>query len=136
MPQLVLDASIALAWCFGDEGGDLSDRALDMLAVARAAVPLVFMLEVGNSLLVGERRGRLTTTQTAAFVEMLHGLPVDVDGAPPNRVCPSVLDLGRQYRLAYYDACYLELALRLGLPLATDDRALLRAMSTAGVAAF
>jgi predicted nucleic acid-binding protein len=93
-------------------------------------VPGVWWFEVRNSLVVNERRGRLSETETAAFLRNLAQLSIHIDRDPAEA---SVLSLARQHRLTVYDAAYLELAQREGLALATLDTALRQAASAIGV---
>ena len=44
-----------------------------------------------------------------------------------------VPDVSAQHRLTSYDAAYLELAMRWGLPLASRDNALIEAARTCGL---
>lgn len=127
----VLDASTALSWCFEDEATPATDAVLDQLAEDRAVVPTLWELEITNVLLVGERRGTLTEAQTAHFVALLSALPINVDLADPDMT--TVLAVGRQHGLSAYDAAYLVLAERDGLPLATLDDRLQQAAQAAGV---
>jgi predicted nucleic acid-binding protein len=129
----VLDASLALAWRFEDDGSDYADRVLDRLRSDRALVPPVWPLEVANGLVVGERRGRLTHANVARSVELLRELPIVVDGLDTAAALGPVLNLARTHRLSAYDAAYLELAMREGLPLATQDDALRSVAEQAGV---
>jgi predicted nucleic acid-binding protein len=129
----VLDASVALSWCFEDEAD--ADRWLDALDGDSALTPPVWPLEIGNALLAGERRGRLTAADTFRLVELFRSLPIVVqpDQAPSDRALGPVLDIARERGLTSYDASYLELAMREGVPLATLDQALGRAAAGLGV---
>ncbi len=120
----VLDASIALAWCFADEAHEPALRVLDRLQESEALVPSLWLLEVGNALLGAERRGRLTQAESTRFLELLRRLPIRVEEPPAARMWNDLLNLARLYRLSTYDAAYLDLAMRLALPLATLDEAL------------
>jgi predicted nucleic acid-binding protein len=72
---IVVDASITLSWCFPDEQTPLSIRVLDRLKTGeQISVPAFWSVEVLNSLLIGERRGRISRTQTQAFLENLQAL--------------------------------------------------------------
>lgn len=127
----VLDASIAMAWCFVDEATKETEAVLDRLADDPAIVPAVWEFEVANVLLVGERRGRLTEAQAARFVSLLSTLPINVSPvAPP---ITTTLAIGRLHELSAYDAAYFILAARDGVPLASQDRRLCAAARTAGV---
>ena len=125
---------MALAWCFPDEKAPYPQAVLDSLARAQAVVPSLWHLEVGNSLLVGERRQRSTQADTATWLAFLRSLPITVDDETATRAWNDVLSLARAHNLSTYDAAYLELALRRGLPLATLDDKLKIAAAAVGVA--
>jgi len=131
--SLVLDCSVAVSWCFLDEASAAGDALLDDLPGLEALVPALWHLEIGNVLLMAERRGRITNVQLREHVALLHGLPVGTDDEPPARTLPAVLALAGAHRLTTYDAAYLELAVRRGAALATRDSALARAAGRVGV---
>lgn len=122
-----------MAWCFEDEAGEYTDAVLHRLAHEEAIVPSLWPLEVVNVLLVGERRMRLSQADTTRFLTLLAALPITIDEETPYRAFNEALSLGRDYSLSSYDAAYLELAMRLGLPLATQDDRLRRAASDLGI---
>ena len=130
---IVLDASVAVAWAFEDENSAYTNRVLDMLVTSSAQVPSIWPLEVANALLSAERRQRIGTAETARFIALLSGLPVDVVGIAREHTMGVVLDLARTHGLTVYDACYLFLAMREGLPLATQDGRLRSAASRVAV---
>jgi predicted nucleic acid-binding protein len=127
----VLDASVAIAWCFEDETNPDTEAVLDRLTDDPAVVPSLWEYEVANVVLIAERRGRLTEFQATRFVELLGRLPINVDLAPPE--ITAVLAVGRRHALSAYDAAYLVLAERDGIPLATQDERLRAAANAAGV---
>jgi predicted nucleic acid-binding protein len=129
----VLDASITFCWCFDDEGTEATDRLLEHLRADEAAVPSIWYLEVSNTLALAERRGRITLADSAEFIDLLESLTIAVDGETERRAFGQILDLARSEKLSGYDASYLELAMRLGIPLATKDEALVKAASHVGV---
>jgi predicted nucleic acid-binding protein len=129
----VLDCSITLAWYFADEADDYADSVQDSLAHMAAAVPSLWPLEVTNALLAGERRGRSTSAQATTWLALLQTLPIRVDAETVTRAWAETLHVARTYALSTYDASYLELALRLGLPVATLDVRLKAAAAAAGV---
>lgn len=130
----VLDASIALAWCFADQTTPISESALDRLGHEEALVPGLWALEVANVLVSAERRGRLKPAQTSRFLELLGQLPITVEEIGRDAILTTVLDLARASGLAAYDASYLALAAASGVPLASRDEALRRAALGLGVA--
>jgi len=131
---VVVDASTALSWCFEDESSPYSDKVLSLLANEGAVVPAIWPVEVTNALVVGERRKRLTEAQAARFVQLLGQLPIDVDSPSPAITFGAVLSTARSHSLSAYDASYIEVAERHGLPLASLDARLRKAASAAGVA--
>jgi predicted nucleic acid-binding protein len=121
--RIVVDASVTLSWCFPDEQTDSSMKVLDRLQSGeRALVPAFWAVEVLNTLLVGERRGRITAEQTGAFLDTLKILNPALDFASLEQVAGPVLIICRDHRLTPYDALYIELAQRSGCPLATLDQ--------------
>ena len=123
MIWIVLDDSITLSWCFPDEQTPASMGVLDMLKAGdQALVPAFWCSEVLNSLLVGERKGRISADQTRAFLNDLSALRLKLDDASMGRVFRDVQALCRQHGLASYDALYVELAMRSGSSLATLDK--------------
>jgi predicted nucleic acid-binding protein len=128
----VIDCSVAVTWCFEDEATLASDGLLDRLGEEGAAAPGIWPLELGNVLVMAERRGRLSAAKIAEFVALVQDLPVAIDEETPRRALDDVLSLARSEGLTTYDAAYLELAMRLGVPLATKDTALQRAAENLG----
>lgn len=120
----VLDASLAATWALVDEDHPLADLAFQRIRADQAVVPILWLFEIRNMLITAERRRRISDSETAGFLRDLSRLNVAIDNAPQE---PELLALSRRHRLSVYDAAYLELAARTGLPLATLDAALLRA---------
>ena len=127
MTGFVLDASVAVAWCFDDESTPAAWALLDQLRVTPAHVPALWMVELGNILLGAEKRRRVTRARTTEFFGILGELDIQVDPEQAGRAFRDVLPLARERGVTTYDATYLELAMRLGLPLATKDKALAKA---------
>jgi predicted nucleic acid-binding protein len=130
---LVIDSSVAVAWCFPDEQDDFSQAVLDALGSTRALVPDLWHLEIANTLLVGERRNHSTQADTVAWLGFLVPLPINVDEDTKLHAFGATVNLGREHNLSAYDAAYLELAIRRGLPLATLDEKLKTAAQAVGV---
>jgi predicted nucleic acid-binding protein len=130
----VLDCSVTMAWIFDDEDDPLAAAVRDRLGGDVALAPSIWPLEVGNALLVAERRQRVSRAEALRFLEVLRQLPIDVDATEAMVAMDRVLQIAREAGLSAYDASYLELAARFGLPLATLDRRLASAAVRVGVA--
>ena len=133
--NFVLDASVSLAWCFEDERDGYAMRVLDELAVGEAIVSSLWPIEVTNGLCSALREKRIDLEGAAEARNTLVALPVVVDPVDRRRAFEDVPRLARAHGLTTYDASYLEVAVRLGLPLATLDRTLARAAVDEGVPA-
>ena len=133
---IVVDASIAAAWCFEDEVSTFTEAALDEVVRSGARVPAVWLVEMANVLVVAERRGRVDAERADRLLESLLALPVMVDDLEPRALGPALVRVARAQRLTAYDAAYLELATRAGLPLATRDATLRAAAGRVGVNLF
>lgn len=133
MTGFVLDCSIAMTWCFEDEATPATDALLEWVRDEGAIVPMLWHLEIGNVLLQAERRGRVTSADLSARLELIATLPITTDDETSSRALREVLALARTETLTTYDAAYLELAMRRGLPLATKDRPLQRAGKRVGI---
>ncbi len=134
MSGLVLDCSVAVSWCFEDEASPETDAILERVRDDGARVPALWHLELGNVLIQAERRKRLTATDTATRLALMAALPILTDDETPARAFIEVMTLARADGLTTYDAAYLELAMRKGLPLASRDRALVDAARRRGIA--
>ncbi len=133
MSAFVLDASTALAWCFKDEDSADADRAQQVLAESAALVPWIWHAEVANGLLAGERRKRIDATDLERSLVLLRAFDIRTDSDDLAGRLLEIIQLARPHRLSFYDAVYLDLAIRERLPLATVDTALARAAQAVGV---
>jgi predicted nucleic acid-binding protein len=136
MTAFVLDASVAVSWCFpGDpeEDTSYSRRILGLLATNDAIVPEIWAFEIANSIFVSfNKRKRITEGQIEDYLRRLKELPISVEG----RSLWSNVDLevlSRRWNLSSYDAAYLDLALRKNVPLATIDRDLKNTAADQGI---
>ncbi|MBI1318644.1 MAG: PIN domain-containing protein [Candidatus Hydrogenedens sp.] len=134
--RFVVDNSVVMAWCFADESSRYAERVLASLEQVEAVVPSQWPLEAANVLLVAERRKRLTRADAAKLMTLLTRLPLVVEQESPARILTEVYALAREFQLSAHDAAYLDLALRGGWPLATQDKSLLKAAKRAGVPIF
>lgn len=129
----VLDCSMTMAWVFSDEANEFTETLRESLLKESAVVPVLWPIEVGNVLLVATRRGRIRREDWIQIRENLDALPIDVDPDSYMHVLDRALPVADDHGLSVYDAMYLELALRRGLPLATLDKRLIDASKVAGV---
>ena len=129
----IMDNSVTMSWCFMDEATEYTESVLNRLRGSSAVVPAIWPLEVSNVLLLAERRQRITHIKATRFVRALQELPISIDSESISAALGPVLQLGREYGLTSYDAAYLELAMRRGLPMATLDEHLATAARQTGV---
>lgn len=137
--NFVLDASVALLWLAPETnpaGSIHAENALEALKTSEAVVPSLFALEVGNVVAGLETRQLVTEADSQRYIALLGRLRIDVDQATAAQALGETLNLARRYKLSVYDAAYLELALRTGLPLSTLDAGLANAATSAGVMLF
>ncbi|MDO5697330.1 MAG: type II toxin-antitoxin system VapC family toxin [Dermatophilus congolensis] len=131
MSPIVLDTSVAMAWCFEDEATAETEALLDRVVSDGGVVPVLWTTEVANVLAVAERRGRVSEAQSTRFTGLLSQLPISV--APEWPSPSALLAVARSHGLSSYDATYLWLAASRGLALATLDDRLRKACDLAGV---
>ena len=129
----VADNSVVLAWFVSSQSTAYSEKMLRRVAREPIHVPVVWSLEFSNALRQLERRRKLKPDATAELLDAVDALGLQIDASPPGQ--RRLLDLARQYDLSVYDASYLELAIRLAVPLATQDGALAAAATKAGLKA-
>jgi len=137
--SFVLDNSVTMRWFFGDGKRQelaYAGKVLDAMKKDSALVPVTWGLEVANVIARAEAKALVTEARSGAFLELLEGVDIKVDTATFAHALSDTLQLARRYKLSAYDASYLELALRLGMPLATLDGDLQKAAKKAGVKKF
>jgi predicted nucleic acid-binding protein len=135
MAGFVADASATLPWCFAEEATAATEALLDRVQRGEEVlVPAHWPTEVMNGLLMAVRRGRIDHARVARFARALAALPIRIQPPPAPAAWDPVIDVAFDYQLTVYDAAYLELARRTGLPLATLDGDLRKAAPAAGVA--
>ena len=118
MTTCVIDASIAACWCFHDEVDIRADTAYDLLRDGSATVPSHWWFELRNALLIGERRQRISQYEIEQYLDRLSRLAIDMAELPSSEI---VFRVARKHKLTFYDAAYLELAMRERVSLATLD---------------
>jgi len=128
MTSLVVDPSVALAWLLPDESAAQADAVRKEIEEgAEAWIPAHWWLEIGNGLLMAERRGRIAAEQVAHALTLINALPLEEDENTAEQIPGRTLALARKHQLTIYDAAYLELAQRRGATLATLDEHLAKA---------
>ena len=137
--KFVLDASVALLWlapATNPAGTEYAAATLIALKQSQAVVPSLFPLEIANVVAKLESKGVVTEADSQRYIAILRCLNLSIDQATAAHALGDTLNLARRYKLSAYDAAYLELSLRTGLPLATLDAGLVRAALAAGVSIF
>lgn len=128
MSFFVLDASTAVSWCFEEVQTPYAVAVLQQVSGgAEVYVPNVWALEVTNALVKALRRQHITRDELLEYAEQLGMLRLTVDSETAERAFGQILALAERYQMTTYDASYLELAQRRGVPIATSDRNLLQA---------
>ena len=131
--SLVLDSSVTLAWIYAEEATAAVTEVLGRVTQRGAWVPATWKLEVANVLEMNVRRGRHDAAFRDSALTDLGEMPIHVDGETGQHAWGATLQLAARHRLTVYDASYLELAQRRGLPLATLDRELRYAAQAEGL---
>jgi predicted nucleic acid-binding protein len=134
MAAFVIDASVAAAWSFKDETTDYTNGVLKAVSgPVEAVAPRLWAYEIRNSVLMGLRRKRITRSDARDFLDSIVALrislidPLSYDG---------IFALAEQHGVTFYDAAYLDLAIRQGLPLASLDNELIQAADRSGISIF
>ncbi|MBW8075111.1 MULTISPECIES: type II toxin-antitoxin system VapC family toxin [Metallibacterium] len=127
----VIDNSVVCGWFLANQSTDYTEAIARRLLDDGAIAPGLWSLELANVLRSACKRGAMIASQAREVAEQIAALPIAVDAQPPT--AQAILALALRYDLSSYDAAYLELALRLQLPIATQDTALAEAAMAAGV---
>jgi len=133
LKSLVLDASIALAFCLADEREDISRSTLRQLEESILLVPSHWWIEITNALLQATRRKRITAAERQDCFHLLMALNLKVIEMSPHTITEEVIQLAELYKLTAYDACYLHIAIQQDIALATLDKALQSAANSSDI---
>jgi predicted nucleic acid-binding protein len=131
--SLVLDASVTLAWLYDDERTDAVEQAFEAAVASGAWVPAIWPLEIANGLQQGVQRKRIDHAYRDGALADLIEIAINIDPETNIFAWTVTLELADRFHLTVYDACYLELAQRHGLPLASLDRQLREAGQALGI---
>ena len=126
-PHYVLDCSMTLSWFFEDELTAKTSALWDALPDDLVVVPELWLFELSNALLVAERKKRTTEAKIDQFLDRLLKQPITIDRTAADRALSSTRSLAARTGLSAYDATYLDLSIRSGIPLATLDKSLAKA---------
>lgn len=127
----VVDNSVVVGWCFQSQATAYTDKVLDMLPDETAHAPGLWVLEFSNILRKAIKAGKIDDARARKLIDMVSALPLSIDYTPAT--VADNLNLATRHGLTSYDAAYLELAIRLKLPIAANDGALRDAAVRAGV---
>ncbi len=133
MSDFVIDSSVILAWVFPDESNPYADNVLEMLGQATARAPNLCGLEVTNAILSAQRSNRIDEAAARANLSDFMDLPIFIESDPSIGILDDIWQIGNRLSITAYDAAYLELSNRLGLPFASLDRRLNEAATDLGV---
>ncbi len=131
--QYVLDCSVAITWFFDDEFLGSTDALKETLRNGPVIVPMIWQMEIANVLWAAERKQRIKAYHSEKIRHIIGKLPIETDFASESNALGTLLELAREYEITVYDASYLELSLRHGIPLATLDKKLIAAAQRAGI---
>lgn len=129
----IADSSVIAAWALKDEKTAAADHLLTRALAEGIVYPILLWYEIRNVLACAERRNRITAADSDEFLARLEKIPAQVAGSGASQ---HTMHLSRRHHLTAYDAAYLELAIRTGLPLATFDRELTQAARIEGVTVY
>ena len=133
MTAFVVDNSVVVAWFVKSQANAYTWSILERAAEGETMhAPLLWRQEFVNAMVVLERRRRLVQADAARAYADLSDMSLRVDRELVDLA--RLAELARRFNLSAYDATYLELAMRLQLPLACRDGPLRSALPKAGVA--
>lgn len=135
--RFVLDNSVTMRWLFGDGSRDdlgYAERILELLGDTGtvALVPAIWALEAANVIARADARSLITEARSREFLTLLQDMAIEPDRETFDHAFEETLHLAQRYALSAYDAAYLELSLREGIPLATLDNDLVGALAETG----
>lgn len=127
----VLDNSVVSGWFLEDQATPYTETIARRMEDDRAIVPPLWQLEFANVLRTACRKQRLVAAEAQAIIDQICGLPIEIDTVTPGPA--ELLALALRHNLSSYDAAYLELALRMQIPVATKDGPLRDAAEASGI---
>lgn len=129
----IVDASTVVSWLIEDEATDSGRMLLDRLETEGAHAPAILALEIANALRSAERSRRLTRAAADDAAGLVQALSITLHPTDFSVALGPILELMRAHKLTAYDAAYLSLSIDTRLPIATFDRALRKAATSAGL---
>lgn len=134
--SLVLDSSVTLAWIYSDEVTPAIREVEARVVQSGAWVPSIWRLEIANVLEMSVRKARIHAAFRNSTLADLDLLPISIDAETDRQAWGPTLRLAERHHLSMYDAAYMELAKRRGLPLATLDKELRAAAAKEKIVLF
>lgn len=131
MVAFVVDNSVVVAWLYEGQANAYTERVLESSGTSTLHTSFIWPAEFANAATVMVKRGILTDELGTAMIQMTDTLGLLVDRTPVD--LRALYQVSRRFGLSAYDASYLELAMRLNIPLATRDTALMKASQTLGL---
>ncbi len=124
MVAFVVDNSVAMAWTYPKQANEYTEKLLDVGSHGLLHTAFIWPAEFANATVTLVNRGLLIEGDASEVLAMANdfGFIVDKPQSPE-----SLYTVSREFGLSAYDAAYLELAIRLNLPLATRDKGLRQA---------
>lgn len=132
--EFVLDNSVVTSWWLASQANEYADAVHEASPTSAIHAPAIWPMEFANQLRRARLERRLTIAQLEAVIESVRALEIQVDATPSDPA--ALVQLALRHGLTAYDAAYLALALRLGLPIASTDAALMKAARATGVGIF
>lgn len=129
--SFVADNSVIVGWFVASQGDADTEALLERAATEDVHVPFIWRAEFAAVLLALSHNRRLPPAKAPVILDAIDRLDLVYDASPPSS--RTLVEIGRRHSLSAYDACYLELAMRLRLPLAARDAPLRKAAARAGV---
>ena len=130
MTALVVDASVAAVWLLEDEDHPIAEAAYQYVESSDAIVPQIWQFEIRNILITSARRRRISIDDVESLLTVVDELGMSTDHEPDFH---ATMQLALTHNLTFYDALYLELAIRRDAQVATLDSDLVRAATAAGL---
>jgi predicted nucleic acid-binding protein len=134
MSEFVLDCSVAVAWMLPDESNEQTNQLLTNMPNSVVWVPHLWRTEIANAMRAAYRQKRVSLEVALKNLEQLNVFNIQIAPEDLGQDAPAhILQFSLKHDLSSYDASYLYIASRMNLPLATLDKNLRRAATSAKI---